>query len=123
MVRGARAQMFVDGGAAIALAYDGDRTTADVDAVFAPTDVVRGVVADLGRRHGLQDDWIDDAAKGFLPGQDPDPVAVYESDALVVQFASAEYLLVMKLLAAPRRQDPPAPPHLGPGTSVEGPGL
>jgi hypothetical protein len=38
--RGARADLFLVGGAALALAYDARRTTRDLDAAFYPTDVV-----------------------------------------------------------------------------------
>lgn len=36
--RGARADLFLVGGAAIAIAYDGARATRDLDAAFAPTE-------------------------------------------------------------------------------------
>jgi hypothetical protein len=39
--RGVRAELFVVGGAAMAIAYDARRTTTDVDAIFVPSDVVR----------------------------------------------------------------------------------
>jgi hypothetical protein len=38
---GARADLFLVGGAAIAIAYDAARATRDLDAVFLPTEVVR----------------------------------------------------------------------------------
>ena len=95
--RGQTAQLFVVGGAAMALAYDDGRLTRDVDAVFAPTSIVRELTEELARRHGFENDWINDAAKGFLPGQDENPRTVFESEALLVQVASPEYLLAMKL--------------------------
>src|SRR5260370_29439832 len=39
--RGARAELFLVGGAALAVAYDATRATRDLDAVFIPTDTVR----------------------------------------------------------------------------------
>ena len=91
------AQLFVVGGAAIALAYDNGRHTRDVDAVFEPSTTIRQLSEELAGRHGLEADWINDAAKGFMPGQDSDPRTVFESDSLLVQVASPEYLLAMKL--------------------------
>lgn len=41
--RGAQAQLFVVGGAAMALAYDQDRLTRDVDALFVPAPIVREI--------------------------------------------------------------------------------
>lgn len=39
--RGAQADLFLVGGGAMALAYDSRRATRDLDAVFAPTTVIR----------------------------------------------------------------------------------
>ena len=83
-----RARMFVVGGAAMSLGYDQTRTTRDVDALFEPKPCVYSAVADVAARHGLDPDWLNDAAKGFMPGPDPDPRTVYESDHLLVQVAS-----------------------------------
>lgn len=98
--RGAQADLFLVGGGAMALAYDSRRATRDLDAVFAPTTVVRDAAARVGERHGLEPDWLNDAVKGFLPGDDPDPRLYFESPSLRVSVASPRYLLAMKLRAA-----------------------
>lgn len=98
--RGVRAEVFLVGGAAIALAFDSRRVTRDLDAVFAPTAEVRSAVRAVAERRGLTDDWLNDAVKGFLPGPDPDRTRFFEDPALVVDVASAEYLLAMKLFAS-----------------------
>ncbi|HWG99252.1 MAG TPA: DUF6036 family nucleotidyltransferase [Pilimelia sp.] len=102
--RGSRAEVFLVGGAALALAYDARRATRDVDAVFQPKEEVYAAAAVVAARHDLPADWLNDSVKGFLPGDDPRARPVYESDALRVDVASPEYLLAMKLLAA-RDQD------------------
>ncbi len=102
--QGIRAEVFLVGGAAMALAYDSRRATRDVDAVFQPKEEVYAAAATVAARHGLPDDWLNDGVKGFLPGNDPRAWSVYESDALRVDVASPQYLLAMKLLAA-REQD------------------
>jgi hypothetical protein len=99
-VRGAKADVFLVGGAAIAVAYDEARSTRDLDAVFLPAGVVRQAAAAVAQRRGLVPDWLNDAVKGFLPGPDPDAQRFYESDSLNVDVASARYLLAMKLFAA-----------------------
>jgi hypothetical protein len=91
--RGARADLFVVDGAAIAVAYDNARATRDLDAVFLPTEVVRQAALAVAERRGLSKDWLDDAVKGFLPGPDPDAQRYYASDALTVDVASARYPL------------------------------
>jgi hypothetical protein len=70
---GLRAQLFVVGGAAMALAYDQGRLTRDVDAVFAPAPEVRRIAEAMGSDLALEPDWLNDAAKGFMPGPDEAP--------------------------------------------------
>jgi len=98
--RGAHAELFLVGGAALAVAYDATRPTRDLDAVFIPTDVVRQAAAAVAEREGLAQDWLNDAVKGFLPGPDPDAQRFYSSDSLIVDVASPRYLLAMKLFAS-----------------------
>jgi hypothetical protein len=64
--RGARAELFLVGGAALAVAYDATRATRDLGAVFIPSDVVRQAAAAVADREGLTQDWLNDAVKGFL---------------------------------------------------------
>jgi hypothetical protein len=97
---GEHAQLFVVGGAAMALAYDGSRVTRDVDALFEPTGAVRQVAAEMSGPHGLEPDWLNDAVKGFLPGDVHDTRVVFESENLLVQVPPPEYLLAMKMHAA-----------------------
>jgi len=103
--RGLKAQLFVVGGAAMALEYDGDRLTRDVDAVFEPAADVRRIVEELGVVHNLPPDWINDGAKGFMPGQDERPRIAFDSESLLVQVPSPEYLLAMKLHASRDERD------------------
>lgn len=98
--RNAQADIFLVGGAAMALAYDTRRATRDLDAVFAPAAVVRKATAAVAERHDLEEDWLNDAVKGFLPGKDPDPRLFFETPSLRVSVASPRYLLAMKLRAA-----------------------
>ncbi|MBO0803073.1 MAG: hypothetical protein J2P25_08365 [Nocardiopsaceae bacterium] len=98
--RGVRAELFLVGGAALAVAYDATRSTRDLDAVFIPSDVVRQAASAVADREGLAEDWLNDAVKGFLPGPDPDAQRFYSSDSLIVDVASPRYLLAMKLFAA-----------------------
>lgn len=102
---GVHAQLFVVGGAAMALAYEQGRLTRDVDALFVPAPEVRRAAEAIGVDRGLEPDWLNDAAKGFLPGPDENPATVFESESLLVQIASPEYLLAMKLHASRDERD------------------
>jgi hypothetical protein len=55
--RGARAELFLVGGAALAVANDATRSTRDLDAVFIPSDVVRQAASSMAEREGLAEDW------------------------------------------------------------------
>ena len=96
---GVRGQVFIVGGAAMALAYSTRRVTKDIDAVFEPKTVIYAAAARVAEQRGLPDDWLNDAVKGFLPGVDEDPRPVEDIPGLEVTTASPRYLLAMKLLA------------------------
>jgi hypothetical protein len=52
---GARAELFLVGGAALAVAYDATRATRDLDAVFIPSEVVRqAAVASRNEKDSLK---------------------------------------------------------------------
>ena len=80
---GQRAEIFLVGGAAIALCFDGRRATRDLDAIFVPTDSVRRAAAAVADREGLDPDWLNDAVKGFLPGPDPAAVRYFGESAVL----------------------------------------
>lgn len=97
---GITADVFLVGGAAMCLAYDADRSTRDLDGLFAPTTDLRNLIAEIGEREDLEPDWFNDAAKGFIIKDDPEATEYYRSPHLRVRVASPEYLLAMKLLSA-----------------------
>jgi len=102
--RGLVADVYVFGGAAMALAYDARRATRDIDAVFEPHGVVleeaRAVADDLG----LPRWWLNEQASSYVAvGGDPAAPRVFDHPGLRVSAASPEHLLAMKVLAARRR--------------------
>jgi hypothetical protein len=68
--------------------------------VFLPPDAVRRAAVKVAAKEGLDPDWLNDAVKGFLPGPDPHAVRCFEAPGLLVDVASAEYLLAMKLFSS-----------------------
>jgi hypothetical protein len=96
---GVRAQIFIVGGAAMALAYSTRRVTKDIDAVFEPKQTVYAAAARVAEELGLPEDWLNDAVKGFMPGPDEAPRPVPAIEGIEVTTASPRYLLAMKLMA------------------------
>jgi hypothetical protein len=98
--RGVRGQVFVVGGAAIALAYSARRVTRDIDAVFEPKSIVYTAAAKVAEELDLPEDWLNDAVKAFLPGPDGEQRPVPDIEGIEVATASPRYLLAMKLMAS-----------------------
>ena len=97
--RGIVAELYVVGGSAMALAYDGRRVTRDVDALFRPRDEVLAVAAEMAAQEGLPADWLNDAVRTLMPPQPDDgPADVLEAPGVRVAVASPEYLLAMKCM-------------------------
>ena len=82
-VRGIDGEMYVVGGAAIALAFDSRRSTQDIDAVFEPKTAIYEAATELADERGLPDGWLNDAVKGFLAGADPDAPLVLDRKSVV----------------------------------------
>lgn len=96
---GVHGQIFIVGGAAMALAYSTRRVTKDIDAVFEPKAVIYQAAARVAERLGLPEDWLNDAAKGFMPGSDEDARPLPDVHGIEITTASPRYLLAMKLIA------------------------
>jgi hypothetical protein len=96
------------GGAALALGSFDRGTTTDIDARLRFDADIVGVLRLIAARRGWQDDWLNDAGKGFIPlyGREVEWLTIFERDGVTVQLASAEALLAMKLNAnRPGRDD------------------
>ena len=94
-------ELVVVGGAAVALRWNRRRTTYDVDVVAEGIPAVFwDVAAAVGRDAGLEDDWMNAAARVKAPtGPTPgEPTEIYAGSNLRVYGASPHYVLAMKLL-------------------------
>jgi predicted nucleotidyltransferase len=68
--RGVVADVFVVGGAAMALAYDADRVTRDVDARFVPHGIVLDEARHVAKDLGLPPWWLNEQATAYISGKD-----------------------------------------------------
>lgn len=96
--RGTTGELYMVGGAAIAMAFDQRRSTRDIDAVFEPKMVIYEAAAQVADQLGLPVGWLNDAVKGFLV-PDPEASPVLEVPGLRCLAASPRILLALKVLA------------------------
>ena len=92
------AEVYLLGGAVMCLVFEARQSTQDVDAFFKPTQLVRAAAKRVAASAGVADDWLNDAAKGYLSDKG-DFNAFLELSNLRVMTATPAYLLAMKCLA------------------------
>ena len=87
------------GGAVMCLVFQTRESTKDVDALFAPTREMRAAARAVARTYDEADDWLNDAAKGFIVSSPP-RMQVLELPNLRVWAPTADYMLAMKCVSA-----------------------
>lgn len=94
-------EICVVGGAAMTLAFNARIATHDVDAVFDPKMDIQISAIDVGKRHGLGVDWLNDAVSIFMPDIKPkSKKTIMKLSNLTIWAPDAAYILAMKSLSA-----------------------
>jgi predicted nucleotidyltransferase len=103
--RGVVADVFIVGGAAMALAYDASRVTRDVDARFLPHGIVLEEARRVANDLGLPPWWLlNEQASVYISGKDDlGKRRVFDHPGLRVMAASPQHIFAMKALAARTR--------------------
>ncbi|RPI28247.1 MAG: hypothetical protein EHM61_05840 [Acidobacteria bacterium] len=99
--RNVTGELCLFGGSVMVLAFNARPSTKDVDAIFEPAQVIRELAREIADRQGLPENWLNDAVKGFVPGQ-PEVTAgnLPQFPNLRLTMPVPEYLLAMKCMAA-----------------------
>lgn len=83
------------------LAFSARVSTKDVDAIFQPTREIRDAAGKVGAEFGFPDNWLNDAAKGFVSARhEVVDGNLPQFSNLRLTMPTAEYLLAMKCLAS-----------------------
>jgi hypothetical protein len=103
---GVAARVFLVGGAVMVLAFESRESSDDLDASVYPPEEVLRMAREVGRRRGLEPDWLNDAAKVYIPiAKEPDWQLLGTYGALEVLRADESTMLAMKLRASRGMRD------------------
>lgn len=105
VARGVHADIYIVGGAAIALTLDTRRLTQDVAAVFRPLADVRDVAREIAAERRLAPGWLNSAAAAFTPNEADRGAVPLDIPGVSITTASPEHLFAMKLAASRDARD------------------
>ncbi len=96
--KGVQGEIVIYGGVAMVLVLNARPSTKDVDAVFAPKEIIYQAAKEIEDLQGAPENWLNDAVKGFISSRD-EHVPFWDFSNLKVYTATPEYLLAMKCIS------------------------
>lgn len=93
-----RAEIGIYGGAVMCLVLNAREGTHDIDAIFAPKDVMNIAINNVGKQLNLPNGWFNDAVKGFISSNN-DMILFDRLSHLDIYVTRPEYLFAMKALS------------------------
>jgi hypothetical protein len=98
-VKNEKGEIGIVGGAVMCLVYNARASTRDIDAIFEPSRIIRDLAKKIAEEEGLSEDWINDAAKGYVLSNFLHE-EVLNLSHLRVWAPEAKYMLAMKCISA-----------------------
>lgn len=102
---GVDVDIFVVGGAAMALQLGRDQLTPDVDGLFRPFDRIQAIAQLMADEHGLSPQWINENARPFIAFDTDDPrhFVTVTLRGRALRLASPRALMAMKMARYARK--------------------
>lgn len=98
-------ELYMVGGAVMCLVFNARESTKDIDAIFAPKDIINECASIVASDYNLSNDWLNDAVKGFASDKGSFDSYVEYSN-LRVFTAIPEYLLRIPVKSNPWSEHP-----------------
>jgi hypothetical protein len=96
-----KGEICIVGGAAMTLQFNARISTHDIDAIFSPKMDVQISAIDVGLKHNLPVDWLNDAVKVFIPDTPTkEKNIIINLSNLIVWVPDASYILAMKVISS-----------------------
>jgi hypothetical protein len=98
-VLGAHGEILLVGEVAMRLVHEARDMTKDIEALYEPNPLIQNLALKIAHQEGLPEDWLNDAAKGFV-GPNAPQEKFLSLGALDILAVSGEYLLAMKMASS-----------------------
>ena len=96
---GLTGEILICGGALMAIAYNKERITEDIDALYTPKKEFEEIILQIAHTHNLPDNWLNDTVSQSINMSDFESETIIELSSLRVKAVVLEVLLTMKLMA------------------------